>query len=155
MEKIVKHIHSLSDMQKFAQGLAQLLQPSDLIALNGPLGAGKSTLSRLIIQSLDPSIHEVPSPTFSLVQTYNLPNFILWHFDLYRLHHAEELYDLDIEEALNGVSLVEWPLLIDQIPLPFEKLTLTLAAGKNDEEREMTITCSPDWRKRLNDKALI
>lgn len=155
MEKIVKHIHSLSDMQKFAQQLAQLLQPSDLIALNGPLGAGKSTLSRLIIQSLDDSIHEVPSPTFSLVQTYHLPKFTLWHFDLYRLNHAEELYDLDIEEALTGVSLVEWPLLIDQIPLSFNKLTLTLTIGKNEEERLLTITCGPDWRKRLNDKTLL
>ena len=76
-----------------------MLRIGDVVALHGDLGAGKTCLARAVIQALgDPEEH-VPSPTFTLVQTYDLPDFTLWHFDLYRLESADDAFELDIEEA--------------------------------------------------------
>lgn len=98
--------------------LARAIVKGDLIALSGDLGAGKTTLARALIRSLagDPYL-DVPSPTFTLVQTYDLP-LPVSHFDLYRLGDPSELEELGLDEALDdGVALVEWPERAgDQLP---------------------------------------
>lgn len=82
----------------------------DIFALAGDLGAGKTTLARGFIRALTTPEEEVPSPTFTLVQTYDTPKGMVWHFDLYRLEDPEEAWELGIEEAFaDGISLVEWP----------------------------------------------
>src|SRR5690242_11670525 len=82
----------------------------DVFALAGDLGAGKTTLARGFIRALTTPEEEVPSPTFTLVQTYDTPKGMVWHFDLYRLEDPEEAWELGIEEAFaDGISLVEWP----------------------------------------------
>ena len=89
--------------------LARLCQPGDLITLDGPLGVGKTALSKAIIQYFAP--HEtVTSPTFSLLQIYNEDNSCpIWHVDAYRIIHAQEVFDLGIEEVRDHVILlVEW-----------------------------------------------
>ena len=97
------------------ENLALWLQAGDVVLLQGDLGAGKSALSRACIQALPnsdgtASDEEVPSPTFTLVQTYERLVGTVWHFDLYRLGDAEELYELGWEEARqNGICLIEWP----------------------------------------------
>ena len=81
----------------------------DVFALFGTLGMGKSLLSRAFIQNLIPA-EDVPSPTFTLVQTYETKNFDIFHFDLYRIKSAEEIFELGMEEAMyEGVCLIEWP----------------------------------------------
>ena len=89
--------------------LSKRLKRGDVVCLNGGLGAGKTTLSRGLIYALTGQ-DEVPSPTYTLVQTYDAPDFEIWHFDLYRLKSPSEVWALGIEDALyDGVCLIEWP----------------------------------------------
>lgn len=92
------------------EDLAMALRPGDVLALSGDLGAGKSTLARALIRALaDDGNLDVPSPTFTLVQSYEA-RFPVHHFDLYRLATAYELDELGFDEALAaGAALVEWP----------------------------------------------
>ena len=97
------------DTQNLAEAFSLIAKRGDVFALFGTLGAGKSTFSRYFIQKLTHA-KEVPSPTFTLVQTYEAPLFEIYHYDMYRLKKPEEAYELDIEEAFyNAVTLIEWP----------------------------------------------
>ncbi|HEY1259264.1 MAG TPA: tRNA (adenosine(37)-N6)-threonylcarbamoyltransferase complex ATPase subunit type 1 TsaE, partial [Stellaceae bacterium] len=92
-----------------AERLAGIAAAGDVIALEGELGSGKTTLARAFIAARGAG-EEVPSPTFTLVQTYQAETVSIWHFDLYRLQAPEEAWELGIEEALaDGISLIEWP----------------------------------------------
>jgi tRNA threonylcarbamoyl adenosine modification protein YjeE len=88
--------------------LAAALVPGDCILLIGDLGAGKTTLARGLINALAGEDIEVPSPTFTIVQGYDTDPPIL-HFDLYRLKHPDEVWELGWEELDQSVSLIEWP----------------------------------------------
>ncbi len=108
--------------------LAARLRPGDVVALEGGLGAGKTTLARAILRAAagDPKL-VVPSPTFTLVEVYDTPKGAFWHFDLYRLETPEQVYELGWEEArADGVVLVEWPERLGAL-LPRERLTVTLS----------------------------
>lgn len=98
-------------MIRFAEDIALALAKGDLVTLKGDLGAGKSTLARAIIRTLaDDEMYEVPSPTFTLVQSYPELRLPIAHADLYRLSSPEELDELGLDEALeSGAVLVEWP----------------------------------------------
>ena len=98
----------------FGRCLARLLEPGDVVTLSGELGAGKTTLARGLISGLAERAglapEEVPSPSFPVVQTYELGAIDLWHFDLYRIERADELEELGLADALReGVTLIEWP----------------------------------------------
>lgn len=100
-----------SETQKLGERLASIAKAGDVLLLEGPLGAGKSSLSRAFIRALmqDPRL-AVPSPTFTLVQTYQTPaGEEIWHYDLWRLDGPEALEELGWDEALSGIVLVEWP----------------------------------------------
>ena len=92
-----------------AARLAAVVRPGDIIALKGELGAGKTSFARAFIRARGGD-ETVPSPSFTLVQTYDLPGGTVWHFDLYRLRAAEEAWELGVEEAFHdGIALIEWP----------------------------------------------
>lgn len=92
-----------------AARIARLAEAGDAICLTGDLGAGKTVFARAFIRALG-GPHEVPSPTFNLVLTYDTEAGTVWHFDLYRVEHEAELPELGLEEALDGgIVLVEWP----------------------------------------------
>jgi tRNA threonylcarbamoyl adenosine modification protein YjeE len=95
---------------RLGEDLAMALRPGDVLALKGDLGAGKSTLARALIRALaDDAGLDVPSPTFTLVQSYDT-RVPVHHFDLYRLSSASELDELGFDDALaQGAALVEWP----------------------------------------------
>ncbi len=109
-------IADLAATVAFAARLAaRLAEPpagaaADVVCLWGTLAAGKTALMRALIAAAAGAPVEVPSPTFTLVQTYDLPIGPLWHFDLYRLSAPEEVFELGWEEALtDGIVAVEWP----------------------------------------------
>ena len=94
---------------RLAAQIASRAQSGDVFALYGTLGMGKSVFARAFIQALT-GAEEVPSPTFTLLQTYDAPEFEIYHYDLYRLKSPEEVFELNIEEAIyGGVCLIEWP----------------------------------------------
>jgi tRNA threonylcarbamoyl adenosine modification protein YjeE len=111
---------------RFGEDMALALNAGDCLALSGDLGAGKSALARALLRALaDDAELEVPSPTFTLVQSYDL-RIPVSHFDLYRLGDAAELTELGFDEALqNGICLVEWPEMAEG-ELPADRITLRL-----------------------------
>lgn len=140
---------NLDETLAFATRLSQLLQPGDVLLFQGDLGAGKSTLIRKMIQTLAGEEVEVPSPTFTLVQTYDVPGMELWHFDLYRLEDPEEVHELGIEDAFHqGVSFIEWPERLGYLT-PNETLTIHITHGDDPNERHITLKPSGKWADRL------
>ena len=124
-------------MLEFGARLSRALRAGDTVALSGGLGAGKTTLARGLVQSVLP--HEiVPSPTYTLVQTYELTDFTLWHCDLYRLEHHDEAYELGLMDALGeDVCLLEWP---DRLGPLLPKDVLEIDIGFEGEGRVVTLT---------------
>jgi tRNA threonylcarbamoyladenosine biosynthesis protein TsaE len=130
--------------EALAAELAGGLGPGDVIALTGNLGAGKTVFARALIMALGKAagieIGHVPSPTFTLVQLYNLADFTLYHFDLYRLAAADEVWETGIEDAFaDGVSVIEWADRIDGL-LPARGVNLHLAFGTGETDRIATIS---------------
>ena len=114
--------------ERLGATLASRLRPRDVVALQGGLGVGKTTLARAILRAAsgDPALI-VPSPTFTLVEIYDTPMGVFWHFDLYRLEEPEQVFELGWEEArADGMALVEWAERLGAL-LPSERLTVTLA----------------------------
>lgn len=122
--------------------IAATARPGDLIALHGDLGAGKTTFARALIRSLaDNPAEEIPSPTFTLVQSYETTRMSVAHYDLYRLADPDELQELGLDEALlSGIALVEWPERGGDL-LPAERLTISIAdaADNRDDHRDVEI----------------
>jgi tRNA threonylcarbamoyl adenosine modification protein YjeE len=128
---------------RLAIDIANSLEPGDLVTLSGDLGAGKTTFARALIRYLagDPAV-EVPSPTFTLMQIYDLPRFPLVHADLYRLSGSAELAELGLDDLPEGcVVLVEWPDRAAGL-LPADRLdvALTLAPKLKLEFRHARVT---------------
>ena len=119
--------------------LATTLRPGDAVCLTGPLGAGKSTLARALVRALTSPGEEVPSPTFTLVQFYDGPDFPVAHFDLYRLTDPDEAYEIGLEEALeDGAALIEWPQRLEG-RLPANRLAIEITPSQDGEARRATL----------------
>lgn len=136
----------------FGEALSRTLEAGDTVLLSGPIGAGKSHLARAAIRFLmaengEPA-EDIPSPTYTLVQTYPAGTREIWHADLYRLTDPDEVFELGLEEAFtNAICLVEWPDRLGSAAPP-EALTITLAEA-GDGRRAF---CSGDaayWSKKL------
>ncbi|MBQ2262008.1 MAG: tRNA (adenosine(37)-N6)-threonylcarbamoyltransferase complex ATPase subunit type 1 TsaE [Loktanella sp.] len=134
---------------RFASAMAALLHPGDTILLQGPIGAGKSAFARGVIRARLGWMEDVPSPTFTLVQTYEDPDGDIWHCDLYRLTHPDEVLELGLEEAFQtAICLIEWPDRLGA-DAPPDALTLTFATRTNDHL--VTFDAPPAWQQRLTD----
>lgn len=139
--------------QGLATRLAQNLVSGDVIALRGNLGAGKTSFARALIRSFTGQANqEVPSPTFTLVQTYKGgrdADLKIWHFDLYRISNPDEALELDIEDAFQDhISLIEWPENLGDY-LPHHCLILTINHGENDDVRSYNFNGGANWKTRL------
>jgi tRNA threonylcarbamoyl adenosine modification protein YjeE len=138
--------------RRLANDIAMVLKPGDVICLSGDLGAGKSTFARALIRAFagEPEL-EVPSPTFTLVQTYEFDRFDLSHFDLYRLEEPEELEELGLDDLLEtGAALIEWPEKADDL-LPGKALWIQVTQPTEDENRRWFSLYSDDplWQERI------
>jgi tRNA threonylcarbamoyladenosine biosynthesis protein TsaE len=132
-----------------AAGISALAISGDVIALKGDLGTGKTTFARAFIRACGNLDEEVPSPTFTLVQVYELGPTAIWHFDLYRLNSPGDAWELGIEDAFSGgISLIEWPERLGPL-LPARRLEITLAFGDRPEGRRASIDPGAGWRPRL------
>lgn len=139
----------LTATETLARRLAPLLRAGDVVALGGELGAGKTAFSRALIRTLHGSDIDVPSPTFTFVQMYDLPVFELWHFDLYRLESPQDAFELDIEDAFaTGVSLIEWPVNLGPY-LPANRLDISLSFANTPTARRISLTGNDNWAGRL------
>ncbi len=135
---------------RLGEAVAAELRRGDAVCLSGPAGAGKSTVARAVIRALTAPDEEVPSPTFTLVQTYAGPDFPVAHFDLYRLRSAEEARELGVEDAVaDGAALIEWPERLDEPPSP-DRLDIELHpwSPHEDRGRRARITPHGSWRER-------
>jgi tRNA threonylcarbamoyladenosine biosynthesis protein TsaE len=121
--------------ERLGRSVAARLGLGEAVCLYGPLGAGKSTLARALVRALAGKDEEVPSPTFTLVQTYDGPHFPLAHFDLYRLKSPDEAYEIGLDEALeSGAVVIEWPERLGDA-LPIDRLDIRLEPGEQEGAR--------------------
>jgi len=130
--------------------LAHRARPGDVVTLAGPLGAGKTSFARAFIAALGVR-EEVPSPTFTLVQTYETAIGVVWHFDLYRLTDPDEIHELGLDEALvDGIVLIEWPERLGAL-LPRERLDVALEPGSGPDTRLLTLHGTERWTTALGE----
>ena len=143
-------IKNIEQTEQLAKAFSGLLETGDIVALYGTLGVGKTAFTRFLVQSLCSNNEEVPSPTFTLLQTYDAPNFPIYHYDLYRLKNPKEVFELGIEDAFyDGVSIIEWPEKMGAY-LP-QKKVLSIQISCTEEIRNIVFSSNnPDWNERLN-----
>lgn len=126
------------ELHQIADKIAPQLSVGDVVALNGTLGVGKTTFVRALVQKLIGHEVDVPSPTFTLLQSYDTPNFTLYHFDFYRLKSPSEAFEIGIEDAFaDGVSMIEWPDKIGSL-LPKKHKSISFEILENGKRHIVT-----------------
>ena len=131
---------------RLAAKIAGLARRGDVIALWGDLGAGKTAFARGFLRALGVT-EDVPSPTFTLVQSYPTDDVTVYHFDLYRIEAVEDVYELGIEDAFaDGISLIEWPDRLGDL-LPEARLDIALEIVPRG--RRVSLTAHGSWIERL------
>jgi tRNA threonylcarbamoyl adenosine modification protein YjeE len=139
----IAELAAMTDTEALGAKIASRLGVGDAVALEGDLGAGKTALARAILRALGVD-EDVPSPTFTLVQTYETAKFPVRHFDLYRVEHAEELDELGLDEALDeGAALIEWPERAGG-RIPADALHVALAVA--GEGRRAVLSGPASWK---------
>lgn len=127
----------------------------DIFALSGGLGAGKTVVARAFIRALGQAGEEVPSPTFTLAQTYNLAVGPVWHLDLYRLSDPEDVWELGIEEAFaEAITLIEWPERMVPL-LPPDRLDIVIEIGDTADSRLAILTGHGHMAQRLREAGFV
>ncbi|MBL4859011.1 MAG: tRNA (adenosine(37)-N6)-threonylcarbamoyltransferase complex ATPase subunit type 1 TsaE [Erythrobacter sp.] len=137
----------LAAMQEFGARIAARLEPGDVVALSGGLGAGKTTLARAIIAALGHE-GEVPSPTFTIVETYDHLPVPLVHADFYRLEHPSEAEEIGLDDYREGAVLIaEWP---DHAGgFEHEPTCLAIALETVGEGRQAIVKPGEAWQSRI------
>ena len=147
-------VKSLDHLNKISEIILKKLDKKDCLFLIGEIGVGKTTLTRYLINNLQKqkglSQTEVLSPTFNLLYEYEISDFKIMHYDLYRIKETKELKHLGIfSEELDAVKIVEWPDLI-KIP-PQDKLEVHLRYGEKENEREIEFKGQGKWKNFKNE----
>ncbi len=132
---------------QLARRFASVLAPGDVILLDGPIGSGKTHFARALIQARliadGAPMEDVPSPTFTLVQSYETPRCEIWHADLYRLTHPDEVEELGLIQAFDeAICLVEWPDRLGDL-IPQGALTMIFDATDDPEARQLSLLGDP------------
>ena len=132
-----------ADTTRLGRALSSVLQAGDCVLLVGPIGAGKTHLARAFIRARLGEAEDVPSPTFTLVQTYPADPEI-WHADLYRLTHSDEVVELGLEDAFtSAICLIEWPDRLGPI-LPAHPIRVSLEPAGEGRRATLTFDGRPD-----------
>ena len=147
-------VKSLDHLSKISEIILKKLDKKDCLFLIGEIGVGKTTLTRYLINNLQKqkglSLTEVLSPTFNLLYEYEINDFKIMHYDLYRIKESKELKHLGIfSEELDAVKIVEWPDLI-KTPLQ-DKLEVHLRYGEKENEREIEFKGLGKWENFKNE----
>ncbi len=139
-------------MVKLATALSPCLRQGDILLLNGDLGAGKTAFSRALIRQMCKDLAmDVPSPTFTLVQLYDIDAKTLWHFDLYRLGDPEDVFELGWEDAVDdGIVLVEWPQRLDTLcPDDALEISISWPVELGETVRDIAFSGDAVWQDRI------
>ncbi|TXI99210.1 MAG: tRNA (adenosine(37)-N6)-threonylcarbamoyltransferase complex ATPase subunit type 1 TsaE [Neisseriales bacterium] len=134
----VFNLESLNATENLATKIAQVIVPNFIVSLSGNLGAGKTTLTRAILRAIGIT-GSIKSPTFTLVEPYQLESYVVYHFDLYRFSDPEEWFDAGFDEYFNEpqISFIEWPEKAEGLIPPIDwQVTINFL---NDERRELII----------------
>ena len=142
-------IKSLEQLNSLSKKVADNIKEKDFIFLTGEIGVGKTTFTRYLINYLQKkegsNTTEVLSPTFNLLYEYDLKNFKIMHYDLYRLKNKRELNTLGIfQENKNAIKIIEWPSLIKNPKS--DKLEIHLDYAKQDNERKLKLQGTGRWK---------
>ena len=150
MHEITINSPNVQKTEKLGKILSKILKKNDLIALQGELGSGKTTLARSIILSsmgTNKGNMPIPSPTFNLVQLYECKKIIIGHVDLYRINHSEEIEALNLEEIIdNGVLIVEWAEKLSPIK---ETNILRIQFINTNNDLDINILDVSGWSDRI------
>ena len=145
----VLSLQTEADTARLGAALAHVLRKGEAICLSGPLGAGKSVLARGLIRALSPGERDVPSPTFTLVQFYDGPDWPVAHFDLYRLTDAAEAFEIGLDEALaHGAAVIEWPERLGDRQIPDR---LDVVISMQERGRRVVLIPHGAWEGRTLD----
>jgi tRNA threonylcarbamoyladenosine biosynthesis protein TsaE len=151
--QITVSLHSPDETADLARRLGANLSAGDTVLLSGDVGAGKTHFARALVQSLLAQPEDVPSPTFTLVQTYDAASGTeIWHADLYRLSDPSECEELGLTDAMEqSICLIEWPDRLADLR-PQDALDITLTATDAEDHRTLTTSWSdPRWDLKLTD----
>ena len=145
-QTITTKLMSPEATQHIAERLAERLSAGDTLLFTGDIGAGKTHFCRALIQAALGYAEDVPSPTFTLVQVYDTPDFEIWHADLYRLTSPDEVVELGLVDAFeDALCLVEWPDRLAELQ-PRGALTLSFRMTETTGHRTLTVSAAePRW----------
>ena len=146
------HLKTETATRNFAHELGAVLAIGDIVLLRGDIGAGKSFIARGVIQSLQEFPEDIPSPTFTLVQTYETFVGEVWHADLYRLSSVVEVEELGLLQAFDSaICLIEWPDILGSF-IPGKALQIDIAYAFQSEGRQIALHYEERfWSKRLEE----
>ena len=134
--------HSPEETFSLGEALGRKATSGEIICLNGELGVGKTVFTKGYGKGLEVE-EEIVSPTFTVVQEYYSGRLPLYHFDVYRIEDADEMYEIGYEEYFfgDGATLIEWSALIGElIPLSAKKILIEKDPEKGDDYRKITLT---------------
>jgi N-acetylmuramate 1-kinase len=140
MSDISIYLKNLKDTKHLAELLSVHLKKTDIVLLKGDLGSGKTTFAQFLIRSLIPTVSNVQSPTFNIVNGYEDEKHIVSHLDLYRLKHQDELLEIGFEEFLySGITIIEWPELAENI-IHKNKITISFNNHLDSNTRSVALS---------------
>jgi tRNA threonylcarbamoyladenosine biosynthesis protein TsaE len=150
---LVLRSRSPEETRAAGRALGAVLEPGDVVLLDGELGAGKTVFAKGIAEGLDVD-ETVVSPTFTLAREYEGRHRLV-HVDVYRLDHVQEFLELGLEDLAgdDAVTVVEWgEAVVAELPVDHLQVRLALASDAEDQERNLTLRfAGPDWYRRADD----
>ena len=139
-------LNNINETRIFAKIISKFLESSMIICLYGDVGAGKTTFCRFLINSLSKKKIRVLSPTFPILQIYELEKLKIWHYDFYRLNNKNEILNLDFDLAKNDCVLIEWPKLVENL-LPKDRIIIRFFDGDCSLSRKISIMFCGRFKK--------